>query len=131
VPNVPGSKRKENSVLQDQIVKRIDHLNHLRLLYAVHLALYGVMLAGSALVAAFAPAHWQLAVLGLLLWLPLMLSHTMLQTLYEARQRCTTYQLAPAEAFNRTPMLPVDLYDDQGNLLGSGDQFTLLPPPRV
>ena len=117
-------------MLQDQIVKRIDQINRLRLLYAGHLALYGVMLACSALVAAFYPAYWQLAALGLLLWLPLMLGHTMLQTVYEARQRCTTDQLVPAEAFNRTPMLPVDLYDEQGNLLRSGDQFTLLPPPR-
>jgi len=119
-------------VLQDQIVKRIEYLNRLRLFYAAHLALYGVLLAGSALVAAFDPAHWQVAALVLLLWLPLVLCHTMLQTVYEARQRCTVYQLAPAsaEAFNRTPMLPVDLYDDQGNLLGSGDKFTLLPPPR-
>ena len=44
-----------------------------------------------------------------------------------ARQRCTVYQLAPApaEAFNRTPMLSVDLYDEQGNLLHSGETKTL------
>lgn len=117
-------------MLQDQIVKRIDHLNRLRLFYAAHLALYGVMLACYGLVAAFAPAHWQLAALVLMVWLPLMLGHTAWQTFYEARQRCTVYQLAPAESFNRTPMLPVDLYDEQGNLLRSGDKFTLLPPPR-
>ena len=117
-------------MLQDQIVKRINHLNRLRLFYAAHLALYGVMLACYALVAAFDPAHWQLAALMLMVWLPLMLGHTALQTVFEARERCMVYQLAPAESFNRMPMLPVDLYDEQGNVLGSGEKFTLLPPPR-
>ena len=115
-------------MLQDQVIKRIDRLNRLRLFYAGHLALYGVMLACYALIIAFAPAHWQFAALGMLLWLPLMLGHTAWQTYYEARQRCTVYQLAPAEAFNRTPLLQVDLYDEQGNLLPSGEKFTLLPP---
>lgn len=117
-------------MLQDQIVKRINHLNRLRLFYAAHLALYGGMLACYALVVALAPAYWQLAFGVLLLWLPLVLCHTLVQTVFEARERCTVYQLVPAESFNRMPMLPVDLYDEQGNVLGSGEKFTLLPPPR-
>lgn len=117
-------------MLQNELVKRIERINRLRLFYAAHLALYGVLLAGCGLIAVAAPAHWQTAALALLLWLPLVLAHTALQTLYEARERCITeYQLAPAKAMPQA-LLPVDLYDEDGNLLGSGDQFTLLPPPR-
>ena len=106
-------------------------MTRLRLFYGAHLTLFGALLACYALVAAFAPAHWHTAVLVLLLWLPLMLTHTALQTIYEARYRCTTeYQFAPAKASN-LQMLPVDLYDEDGNLLRNGEPFTFkLPPPR-
>lgn len=118
-------------MLQHEMVNRIERMTRLRLLYSAHLVFYGVMLACYVLVVAFAPAHWHTAALALLLWLPLMLVHTVLQTIYEARQRCATeYQFAPATV-SSPQMLPVDLYDEQGNLLRSGEPFTFtLPPPR-
>ncbi|MEP7292801.1 MAG: hypothetical protein ABI835_13545 [Chloroflexota bacterium] len=119
-------------MLQHEMVNRIERVSRLRLIYGAHLTLYGVMLACYALVAAFDPAHWQLAALVLMVWLPMMLGHTALQTIYEAKERCATEtQFAPAKALNRATLLPVDLYDEDGNLLRSGEPFTLLPPPRV
>lgn len=118
-------------MLQHEMVNRIERMTRLRLLYSAHLVFYGVMLVCYALVVAFAPAHWHAAVLALLLWLPVLLVHTALQTIYEARQRCATeYQFAPATV-NSPQLLPVDLYDEEGNLLRSGEPFTFtLPPPR-
>lgn len=118
-------------MLQHEMVNRIERMTRLRVFYGAHLMFFGVLLACYGLVVAFAPVHWHTAALVLLLWLPLMLVHTALQTIYEARQRCVTeYQFAPTTV-NSPQMLPVDLYDEQGNLLRSGEPFTFtLPPPR-
>ena len=86
------------------LVKRIERINRLRFLYALHLTLYGV----------------------LMVWLPLLLTHTTAQTIVELRDRCTTNQPIPLQAINRYT-LPVILYDEQGNPIGGEDQRNYLP----
>ena len=127
IVTVAALERKAD-VLQHEMVSRIERITRLRLIFTAHLAFYGVMLLGYALIAVFSPADWHMAALVLLTWSPLMLVHTAVQTLYEARQRCATeYQFAPVKAVS-PQMLPVDLYDEQGNLLRSGEAFTFTLP---
>ncbi len=118
-------------MLHHEMARRIERIKRLRMMFVAHLAFFGALLLGYGLVAVLRPEQWHLAALALLAWLPLMLTHTAVQAIYEARQQCMTeYQFAPARATN-PQMLPVELYDEAGNRLGNGDPFTFtLPPPR-
>jgi hypothetical protein len=110
-------------LLQQVLVQRIERLYRLRLVYSLHLALFGTMLVGVT----FAdPAHWQNAFLLLIIWLPALMAHTAAHSVIELRERCVAYAPAPAPAFNYQA-LPVDVYDEQGNLVSGGDKIDLLP----
>jgi hypothetical protein len=63
------------------------------------------------------PARWQTMGLVLMIWLPLLLTHTTAQTVLELRERCTTNTPVQLPAFNRYT-LPVILYDEKGNPIG-------------
>ncbi len=105
-------------MLQHVLIQRIERLYRLRLLYAAHLALYGMTLACYILTPA------QPTLLLLLIWLPLVVAHTAAQTVLELRERCTVYQPIPALALSR-PTPPVVIYDEDGRRVGEGDP--LLP----
>lgn len=105
------------------LVKRIERTYRLRLLYALHLALYGALLIVSGLAAVQSP-QGQTALLLAILWLPTIAAHTAAQSLVEIRQRCVTYAPARIQPFNYRA-LPVDIYDEQGNCVGGPDN--LLP----
>jgi hypothetical protein len=107
-------------VLQHVLVQRIERLYRLRLVYGLHLALFGMVMV---FVAFSIPT--QNAVLLLLLWLPAMVAHTGIHSLVELRERCFSYAPAPAQTFNYQAF-PVDVYDEQGNLV-SGKHDHLLP----
>ncbi len=110
-------------MLQQQVIQRIEQIYRLRLLYGVNLALYGILLVVSAL---SSPDHWQSAALMVMTWLPVILLHTTLQSLIELRERRTAYVPIPVPAFNYRA-IPVQLYDENGNLLRSENKFSLLP----
>jgi hypothetical protein len=102
------------------MIQRIEQLYRLRLLYGVHLALYGVLL----IVCAFSAADGsQSAALMVMIWLPLILLHTALQSLLELRERRIAYAPVPARVFNYGVM-PVQIYDEDGNPV---PQVSLLP----
>ncbi|MFN8449625.1 MAG: hypothetical protein U0521_13830 [Anaerolineae bacterium] len=61
------------------LVKQIERTYRLRLLYALHLALYGVLLIVSGLAAVQSP-HEQTALLFVILWLPTIAAHTAAQS---------------------------------------------------
>ena len=105
------------------LVKRIERTYRLRLFYALHLALYGVLLIVSGLAAVQSP-HDQTALLFVILWLPTIAAHTAAQSLVELRQRCVAYAPARVQPFNYRA-LPVDIYDEQGKRIGGQDN--LLP----
>jgi hypothetical protein len=102
------------------LIQRIERLYRLRLVYGLHLALFGLIMVciGFAV-----PA--QNALLLLLLWLPALVAHTGAQSLFELRERCAVYIPVPAHAFNYQA-LPVEVYDEQGNVI-SAERDNLLP----
>ena len=106
-------------MLQYGLVKRIERINRLRFLYALHLALYGVLMVLGVLTVD--PTRWQTMGLVLMVWLPLLLTHTTAQTMLELRERSTTNQPVPLQSLNRYA-LPVILYDEKGNPIGGDDQ---------
>ncbi|MCC6804110.1 MAG: hypothetical protein IT319_14605 [Anaerolineae bacterium] len=110
-------------MLQDMIIKQIDHIHRLRLLYTFHLALYGVLLIVCGLAAIGSPA-WNNALLMVILWLPTIAAHTAAQSLVETRARCLAYAPVPRQPFNYRA-LPVDIFDEQGRLV-TNDRIDLL-----
>lgn len=117
-------------MLQQVVIQRIVRIYRLRLLYGVHLALFGLVMVLCALNAS-APAQLTNVTLVLMTWLPVLLLHTAVQTYNELRERFTPFEQVPAPAFSRV-MLPVDLYDEDGNLINGGDNHVdLLPRPRA
>lgn len=110
-------------MLQSIVVKRIERVYRLRTLFVLHLAVYGLALIALTAVSLRQPIGW----IGILIaiWLPLLLAHALLQTLYELRERCA-YQPQPAEAFRPT-LRAVDLYDEQGNLVSETQALDFLP----
>jgi hypothetical protein len=104
-------------LLQHQLIQRIERVYRLRLVYSLHLALFGLILVGVALVDS---AYWQNAFLMALLWLPVIVGHTAAQSFIELRERCVSYAPAPIQPFNYQA-LPVDVYDEQGNII-DGDR---------
>lgn len=101
-------------MLQHILVRRIERIYRLRLLYGLHLTVFGM----AALVVALAgAAYWHDGLLALILWLPTLVAHTAAQSLVELRQRCVVYEPAPVQAFNYQA-LPVDVYDEHGNVVG-------------
>ncbi len=104
------------------MIKRIERIYRLRLLYALHLTLYGTLMVLGVLT--IDPTQWQTMMLVGMLWLPLLLAHTTAQTVLELRQRCApAYQPVPAQPFNRYA-LPVILYDEQGKPIVGDDSMT-------
>ena len=66
----------------------------------------------------------------MLTWLPLLLLHTAVQTINELRERCAPLEPAQALALSHV-MVPVDIYDEAGNLVSGGEGgMNLLPRPR-
>ena len=110
-------------MLQDLLVKRIDRIYRLRLLYAFHLALYGALLILCGLAAVGSP-QWHNALLIVILWMPTIAAHTAAQSLVEMRERCLAYAPVPRPSFDYRA-LPVDIYDEHGNRV-SGDKIDLL-----
>ncbi len=110
-------------MLQSIVVKRIERVYRLRMLFVFHLALYGLALIVLTAVSLRQPVSW----LGIMIavWLPLLLAHALFQSLYELRERCVD-QPQPAEAFSPA-LRPVDLYDEQGNLVGEEQALDFLP----
>jgi ABC-type multidrug transport system permease subunit len=115
-------------VLQGVLVKQIERIYWSRLIYGLHLAVYGLALMVFLLTYAHDSTNWQGMIVPLMLWLPLVLMHTTLQSFYELRARCMTYEPVPLENFSRYA-LTIDLYDEQGNRVESG--MELLPRPRT
>lgn len=113
------------NVLQGVLVKRIERIYRLRLIYGVHLAVYGLALMIFLLAYIHDPTDGQNLILPLALWLPLILAHTTLQSWYELRTRCFSYEPVPIENL-RGYRLPIDLYDEQGNPV----ETNRLPPLR-
>ena len=112
-------------MLQDMLVKHIDRIHRLRLLYAFHLALYGALLIVCGLAAVGSPG-WNNALLIVILWLPTIAAHTAAQSLVETRERCRlAYAPVPRQPFNYRA-LPVQIYDEQGRLV-TDDKIDLLP----
>ena len=111
-------------MLQHVLVKRIERLYRLRFIYGLHLTLYGFALALSAFTVS-TTFHWQL----LVVWFTLLLAHTAAHSLYEKRERCLVYAPVPTQIFKHT-MLPVDLYDEQGNRIPNERENGALPSPR-
>ncbi len=109
-------------MLQGVLVKRIERIYRLRLIYGLHLAAYGLALIVFFLT--YTPTNLSLP---LALWLPLILAHTTLQSWYELRARCYSYQPVPIENLRRYH-LPIDLYDEQGNPVNNG--LDRLPRPH-
>lgn len=103
-------------MFQNIIVQQVERYQRLRLLYAIHLGLYGLLLASIGIVTGIQPGMWQLMLLVALAWLPFVLLHTAAQSVLELRQRCAAYAPVPVSAFSRA-VLPVDLYDEDGNLI--------------
>jgi hypothetical protein len=59
-----------------------------------------------------------------------LLLHTVVQTVNEVRERCAPLEPAQALALSHI-MVPVDIYDEDGNLVsGSESGMNLLPRPR-
>ncbi len=114
---------KDKALLQSIVVKRIERVYRLRMLFVLHLALYGLALIVLTAVSLNQPLGW----IGLLIavWLPLLLTHAIFQSLYELRERCA-YQPQLAGAF-RPALRPVDLYDEQGNPVGDEQTLDFLP----
>ncbi len=110
-------------MLQSIVVKRIERVYRLRMLFVIHLALYGLALIALTVINLNEPLGWGSLVIAI--WLPLLLAHAIAQTFYELRERCA-YQPQPAEAFRPT-LRPVDLYDEQGNPVGDGQSLDFLP----
>jgi hypothetical protein len=111
-------------LLQHLMIQRIEQLHRLRLLYGIHLALYGALLTVWAL---STPDHWQGAALTLMIWLPVILLHTALQSLLEFRERRLAYAPVPVRSFNYRAM-PVQVYDEDGNpMVSSEPTLSLLP----
>jgi hypothetical protein len=110
-----------------EFVKKIEHIYRMRLLYALHLTLYGTLMVLGVLTVD--PVSWQKAGLVMMLWLPLLLAHTTAQTVLELRQRYAPNQPVPLPAFNRYT-LPVILYDEQGHPIGSTDDQRMNYLPR-
>lgn len=111
-------------MLQGMLIKRIEHVHRLRLLYALHLALYGILLIVCGL-AAVSSAGWNNALLIVILWLPTIAAHTAAQSLVETRERCLAYAPIPRQTFDYRA-LPVQIYDEQGRPV-TNDQIDLLP----
>ena len=103
-------------MLQHVLVKRIERVYRLRLLYGIHIAIYGTVLILSML--CMSAAQWQSVSILLMLWLPLLVVHTIAQSWYERRERRVSYALVPIKPFNRYTM-PVQLYDENGNPIRS------------
>lgn len=101
-------------------MKRIERLYRLRLIYGLHLALYGMILVLGVL--AVNPVNWHNAALILTLWLPILLAHTAAQSLYELRERCAVYVPVPVERLKRFNT-PVDLYDEHGRPISNSDKM--------
>lgn len=116
-------------MLQQIVLKRIERLYRLRLLYGVHLAVFGTALVWCALNAGVA-YRLNTAALGLMIWLPVLLLHTVVQSFYELRERCTPYESVPMPIMSRA-MLPVDIYDEDGKLVSRNDARIDLLPPRA
>lgn len=111
-------------MLQGMLVKRIERIHRLRLLYVFHVALYGVLLIVCGLAAVGSPG-WNNALLIVVLWLPTIAAHTAAQSLIETRERCLAYAPIPRQSFDYRA-LPVDIYDEQGRRV-PGDHENLLP----
>ncbi len=117
-------------MLQQVVIKRIERIFRLRLFYGLHLALFSLVLALCALSSAD-PLHLQNAALALMTWLPVLLLHTVVQAYYEVRARCAPFEPVPAPSFSRA-MLPVDVYDEDGNLVSASEnRIDFLLPPRT
>jgi hypothetical protein len=115
-------------VLQHRVIERIEQLQRLRLLYGAHLALYGIGLVFCAL-SASATDRWLDAALMVMIWLPVVLLHTALQSLLELRERRAVCAPAPVRAFNYNAMT-VQIYDEDGNPVASAEpKISLLPRP--
>jgi hypothetical protein len=104
------------------MIQRIEQISRLRLFYGAHLALYGVGLIACAMSAA---QGWQGAALMVMVWLPIILLHTALQSLVELRERRAAYVPVPVQVFNFRAM-PVQVYDENGNPV-SGEPKLNLP----
>jgi hypothetical protein len=89
----------------------------------VHLALYGVLLIACALSA----EGWQGVALMVMVWLPVILLHTALQSVLELRERRAAYAPIQVQKFNYRVM-PVQVYDEDGNPVSSEPKLNLLPP---
>ncbi|HVU09667.1 MAG TPA: hypothetical protein VHD90_00260 [Phototrophicaceae bacterium] len=116
------------NLLQHVLVKRIERIYRLRLLYGIHLAIYGTVVVFSMLCTT--TSQWQSASLLLMLWLPVLVVHTVAQSWYEHHERRMSYALVPVKPFNRYTV-PVQLYDENGQpMRGDHDHIDYLPPPR-
>ncbi len=49
---------KDNALLQSMVVKRIERVYRLRMLFVLHLALYGLALIALTAASAAQPVHW-------------------------------------------------------------------------
>ncbi len=102
------------------LVKRIARTYRLRILFGLHLALYGTLLASCAIVPS------QTVALLLLLWLPLILGHTAAHSLHELRERSAAYVPVPVTSFN-PPRYPVIIYDEDGRRVPDDEHIDCLP----
>jgi hypothetical protein len=108
-------------LLQSRLIKRIERIYRLRLLYALHITLYGTLMVLGVLTVD--PSRWQMMMFVGLAWLPVLLAHTTAQTVLELRERRTpVYQPIPMQSLNRYA-LPIILYDEQGNPVGGDDSL--------
>jgi hypothetical protein len=109
-------------LLQSRLIKRIERIYRLRLLYALHITLYGTLMVLGVLTVD--PSRWQMMMFVGLAWLPVLLAHTTAQTVLELRERCApAYQPIPMQPLNRYA-LPVILYDEQCNPLNGDDSLS-------
>lgn len=113
-------------MLQHLVIERIEQLYRLRLLYGVHLVLYGV---GLVICAINAADHAQSVALMVMIWLPIILLHTALQSLLELRERRAVYAPVPLRSFSHNAM-PVQIYNEDGSPVTSAEpKLSLLPRP--
>ena len=108
-------------MLQSRLIKRIERIYRLRMLYALHLTIYGTLMVLGVLTVD--PSRWQMMMFVGLAWLPVLLAHTTAQTVMELRERCTPAYQPISPPLNRYA-LPIILYDEQGNPIGGDDSLS-------
>jgi len=128
----------------DALIKRIERIYRLRLIYGTHAAIYGLLLAVFVLTYAADTSSMRgtnLNNLGgvLLFWLPILLAHTGFQVYIELREhavrqlfeheRSLCYESSPAEKLKRFD-LPVDFYDENGNPISGDQKIDFFPRQR-